>query len=186
MRIRPIHSLLVFSGIAIAISASSAVHVLAGRGTDVLAFSLGAGFGLGWSCFVGLSNWIEYTQRLEESGAIALYFLLKSLSLDRDEASSRPHRSAEVIIPEVISPEPEKASISAYLAREIEVRELLDAVCLLIEFVVDDEGYCGCCGCNTREDDHSADCNYRLAYDLFKQGVESRPSWEEFADRYQL
>lgn len=187
MRIRPIYSLLAIAATTIAIAVSSAAHVLVGEGRLVLAFSLGTALGMGWSCYVGLSNWQFYAQKLDElidlterSSANGGTLNQAAIALGSPGLFAK-YRNPTPIMPEVISPD----EPSTQLAQEIEIRELLDAVDRLSEYVMVDK-VCRCCGVDTRNADHENDCDYVIATRIYDKGASRRESWSQFATENRL
>jgi len=164
---RPIYSLLMLATVVCVIAASSAVHVLVGQGRDIFLVGVGMAIGMGFSAYIGVSNWQIFMDSVdlisENIGAIALY-------LPGKEDSVRRFISPKITM-RLSTP-----AASKEFALETEVRSLLDAVNRLGQAVVVD-GFCHCC---QRTDEHSADCDYVRSMQLHEDGCSKRVAWAEF------
>jgi hypothetical protein len=163
---QPYFSLLIFSTLLCVIAASSAIHVLAGQGRDVVLFGLGVGVGMTWSCYVGIENW-----RISTAALADIAERVNALSLVLSPA----------IHPKIAM---ELATASLTTSREfqleLEVRALLDAVALLGQAVVVDD-ICQCC--QTSSHRHNANCAYVRAMQLYEVGCQKRVGWTQFKEQ---
>lgn len=160
---QPYYSLLMFATLLGVIAGSSAIHILAGQGRDVLIFGLGVGVGMTWSCYVGIENW-----RMTMAALTGIADSVTALSLVLG-----PNRSLH---PKIALGLATPLTTSTEFQLEIEVRGLLDAVALLGSAVVVDR-LCHCCG--TRYG-HSANCAYVKSMQLYAMGCEKRVGWTQF------
>lgn len=172
--IKPIYSLLVLAGVAIAIAASSALSVLAGTGKLLFAFAAGAALGLGWSAYIGLCNWQSSKDQAED---LMSKILLIMAILDAEEPAAK---SSDAIIPEVI---PSQKSWGA-LQSEVAIRELLDAVRVLSPYVMAGT-ICRCCGVDTEDQEHSDDCDFAIAQEIYREKGSTRSGWSQFVKEAQ-
>jgi hypothetical protein len=162
-RFQPYFSLLIFSTLLCVIVASSAIHILAGQGRDVLLFGLGVGVGITWSCYVGIENWRVATAALE---SITERVNLLSLGLSHGLHPKISLGLATVPLP-----------TSSEFQLELEVRALLDAVALLGQAVIAGE-VCHCCQATSHQ--HNASCAYVKAMQLHEAGCRKRVGWTKF------
>ncbi|MGC1306529.1 MAG: hypothetical protein WA885_04815 [Phormidesmis sp.] len=155
------------STVVCAIAASSAVHVLAGQGGDVVLVSIGMAIGLGFSSYIGVSNWLIFIEKVdliaENISVISMYLPVKGSSV------------REVISPKIAMALATPAS-SEEFSLETEVRGLLDAVARLGRAVVVN-GFCHCCSC---QGGHAAGCDYVRSMELHELGCSKRVAWSEF------
>lgn len=167
---QPHYSLLMFATLLCVIAGSSAIHILAGQGQQVLIFGLGLGVGMTWSCYVGIENWRMTMAALDGiAGSVSALSLLLG-----------PTR--QFIHPKIALGLATPLTTSAEFQLEIEARGLLDAVALLGQAVVAD-GLCGCCHFR---DGHSANCAYLKAMQLHQAGCEKRVGWTQFKRQVRL
>ena len=161
----PYYSLLVFATLLCVVAGSSAIHILAGQGRDVVLFGLGVGVGMTWSCYVGLENWRLTMAAL---GSISHNITALSLVLGPKHQYIHPKISLGLATPPL--------STASEFLLEIEVRGLLDAVARLGEGVVVN-GLCHCCGTTHG---HSASCPYVRSMQLYESGCRKRVGWSQF------
>ena len=164
---KPVYSLLMLSTVVCVIAASSAVHVLAGQGRDVVLVGIGMAIGLGFSSYIGVSNWLIFIEKVdliaENISAISMYLPAKGSSV------------REVISPKIAMALATPAASEEFFL-ETEVRGLLDAVARLGRAVVVD-GFCHCCHC---QEGHAAGCDYVRSMELHELGCSKRVAWAEF------
>jgi hypothetical protein len=160
---QPYFSLLIFSTLLCGIAASSAIHILAGQGRDILLFALGVGVGMTWSCYVGIENWRISTAALE---SISERVNLISLGLSHGLHPKIALGLATVPL-----------TTSSEFQLELEVRALLDAVALLGQAVVASD-ICQCC--QASHPHHEANCAYVKAMQLHEAGCQRRVGWTQF------
>jgi hypothetical protein len=160
---QPYFSLLIFSTLLCVIVASSAIHILAGHGRDVLLFGLGVGVGMTWSGYVGIENWRIATTALEK---IAERVNVLSLGLSH---GLHPKIALGLATASLTT--------SSEFQLELEVRALLDAVALLGPAVVASD-ICQCCQASRPH--HEANCAYVKAMQLHEAGCQKRVGWTQF------
>lgn len=171
-RLKPIYSLMMLATVVCVIAASSAVHVLAGQGRDVLLVGIGMAIGLGLSAYVGANNWQIFMEQVdlitENIAAISMYLPVR-------RESSEVESARELISPKIAIALTTPTTSEEFVL-ETEVRGLLDAVARLGSATVID-GFCHCC---KRRDGHAADCNYVRSMELHELGCAKRVAWAEF------
>jgi hypothetical protein len=167
---QPYFSLLIFSTLLCVIAASSAIHILAGQGHDVLLFGLGVGVGMTWSCYVGLENWRITPDALER---ISEQVNVLSLVLSRSQLHYLHPQIAMRLATASLT-------TSSEFQLELEVRALLDAVALLGQAVIAGE-VCHCCQATSHQ--HNASCTYVRAMQLHEAGCQKRVGWTQFNEQ---
>jgi hypothetical protein len=163
---QPYFSLIIFSTLLCVITASSAIHILAGQGRDVVLFGLGVGVGMSWSCYVGIENSRISTAALEK---ISKRVNVLSLMLSPTIHPKIAMRLATASL-----------TTSREFQLELEVRALLDAVALLGQAVVTDD-ICQCCQASSHR--HDANCAYIKAMQMHEAGCRKRIGWTQFKEQ---